>query len=134
MVNNYVKKKVMPAPFKKRYRRQHIAYLLMIYIAKNVIALDEIAPLLNEVLNDLQMTEANDETSAAALYSHFLDLHHHAVQAVFFPQADDIVFLEQMEGSRESTRTLFWICMASAARVRSIHHVKQIIDEREQEA
>ena len=35
MVNNYVKKKVMPAPVKKRYKRTHIAYLFIILIAKS---------------------------------------------------------------------------------------------------
>ncbi len=42
MVNNYVKKGVVPPTVKKRYSRQHIAYLVIVYIAKQIFTIDEI--------------------------------------------------------------------------------------------
>ena len=42
MVNNYVKKGVVPATVKKRYSRPHIAYLFIVYIAKQNFTIDEI--------------------------------------------------------------------------------------------
>ena len=34
MINNYVKQQVIPAPIKKKYRKDHIAYLFVICILK----------------------------------------------------------------------------------------------------
>ncbi len=43
MVNNYVKKGVIPASVKKRYYREHLAYLVIVCIAKQIFTIDEIA-------------------------------------------------------------------------------------------
>lgn len=42
MVNNYVKHKVIPAPVKKRYEKEHLACLMMVCVAKQVLSLTEI--------------------------------------------------------------------------------------------
>ena len=42
MINNYVKHKVLPKPHQKKYRRDHIMRLMMIYILKNTFAMEEI--------------------------------------------------------------------------------------------
>ena len=41
-VNNYVRKKFMPQPVKKRYYRTHLAYLLIICTLKQAISIAEI--------------------------------------------------------------------------------------------
>lgn len=46
MVSNYVKMKLIPSPERKQYSREQIAKLLMISIAKSVIALDNVRRLL----------------------------------------------------------------------------------------
>lgn len=43
MVSNYVKKRLISSPEKKRYSREQIAYLIFIALAKNVLSLDNIA-------------------------------------------------------------------------------------------
>jgi Domain of unknown function (DUF1836). len=42
MVNNYVKKALIPAPEKKRYNRQHVAFLIAITLLKQVLTIPEI--------------------------------------------------------------------------------------------
>lgn len=42
MVNNYVKKQIMPAPIKKKYNRRHLAYLIAITTLKQVLTINEI--------------------------------------------------------------------------------------------
>ena len=42
MISNYVKKGYIPAPEKKQYYSDHIAYLIAIAITKNVLSLDNI--------------------------------------------------------------------------------------------
>ena len=45
-VNNYVRKKMMPEPVKKRYYRIHIAYLLMICSLKQSLSIAQITRLI----------------------------------------------------------------------------------------
>ncbi|MBR5521545.1 MAG: DUF1836 domain-containing protein [Oscillospiraceae bacterium] len=42
MINNYVKKGVVPTTIKKRYYREHMAYLVIVSLAKQVFTIDEI--------------------------------------------------------------------------------------------
>ncbi|HJD15242.1 MAG TPA: DUF1836 domain-containing protein [Candidatus Enterococcus stercoripullorum] len=42
MVNNYVKKGLIPAPIKKRYQRKHLAFLIAITLLKQVITIPEV--------------------------------------------------------------------------------------------
>lgn len=43
MVNNYVKHRAMPAPVRKRYYREQLAYLLVICLMKPVFTMQQIA-------------------------------------------------------------------------------------------
>ena len=42
MISNYVKKGLIDSPVKKQYGRNHIAYLLFIAVAKNVLSLSQL--------------------------------------------------------------------------------------------
>ena len=42
MISNYVKKGIIPPPEKKQYYSDHIAHLIFIAVAKNVLSLDNI--------------------------------------------------------------------------------------------
>ncbi|MGX7197442.1 DUF1836 domain-containing protein [Enterococcus olivae] len=42
MVNNYVKKDMIPAPDNKRYNRKHVAFLVAITLLKQVLTIQEI--------------------------------------------------------------------------------------------
>ena len=41
MINNYVKDGTIPSPDKKKYSREHLAYLISICLLKQVVSLDE---------------------------------------------------------------------------------------------
>lgn len=45
MINNYVKLGVMPAPIKKKYSREHIAYLIIICTLKQALPISDIKSL-----------------------------------------------------------------------------------------
>lgn len=47
MVNNYVKQRVMPAPAKKRYGKEHLAHLIAICLMKRTFSLSDIQRLLS---------------------------------------------------------------------------------------
>lgn len=46
MINNYVKLGIMPAPVKKRYSREHIAYLIIICSLKQALPISDIKNLI----------------------------------------------------------------------------------------
>ena len=49
MINNYVKHKVIPAPVKKKYEKEHLANLTMVCIAKQVLSLSEIQGMMEKL-------------------------------------------------------------------------------------
>ena len=49
MVNNYVKNKVMIPPVKKKYGRDHILLLMVIYYMKSFLAIDDIRKIVGPV-------------------------------------------------------------------------------------
>lgn len=49
MINNYAKNRLLPAPVKKRYSREHILILLFIYYYKGVLNLTDIQTILEPI-------------------------------------------------------------------------------------
>ena len=47
MINNYVKDGTIPSPDKKKYSREHLAYLISICLLKQVVSLDDVSFILN---------------------------------------------------------------------------------------
>ena len=53
MVNNYVKQKIIPAPNKKKYDREHLAYLIMICVLKPVVPIPQVAAMIEGEIGEL---------------------------------------------------------------------------------
>lgn len=51
MINNYVKAEVLESPAKKKYSKEQIMKLIMIYNLKNIIQINEIEQILNTFSN-----------------------------------------------------------------------------------
>ena len=60
MINNYVKQKICIPPIKKRYHREHLAYLIIVCITKRVLSISEIYALLERLLSKYSIAEAYD--------------------------------------------------------------------------
>ena len=67
MINNYVKLKIIPPPVKKRYSREHLAYLLMVCVMKQTLNTADIRKLLPGNL---------DEENARETYAAFVNAFH----------------------------------------------------------
>ena len=61
IINNYVKLKVIPAPSKKRYNREHLAYLVMICILKQTLAISSIVKIIETNLESKSIKELYNE-------------------------------------------------------------------------
>lgn len=77
-VNNYVRKKIMPPPVKKRYSRIHLAYLLMICCLKQSVGISHICRIM-----PLTLTEAQVQ----AVYDRFA-VQHRAATLLFVEQVN----------------------------------------------
>lgn len=58
MINNYVKHEVIKPPVNKKYSREHIAYLFVIFILKQNYSMDEIKKLITLALDTSSIKDA----------------------------------------------------------------------------
>lgn len=70
-INNYVRKKIMPEPVKKKYYRVHIAYLIMICLLKQSLSIPMIQRFMPFGLSDEE---------ARKRYDHYAELQHMATE------------------------------------------------------
>ena len=51
MINNYVKSRLLPSPEKKKYTKDHMMVLVMIYFFKNIISINDVNKLITPLLD-----------------------------------------------------------------------------------
>jgi len=73
MINNYTKAKLTFPPVNKKYEKEHIMLLTLIYHMKQIISVNDMAKLLNPIINYMD-TSGNNTKSAEELYSIFTDM------------------------------------------------------------
>lgn len=70
MINNYAKAKLFPAPVKKKYNRNHLMLLVIIYHLKSVLSINDIDILLKPITTEL--TSNTKSKTLEVVYSNFL--------------------------------------------------------------
>lgn len=60
MINNYVKHNVIKSPINKKYGREHIASLFVIFILKQIYSIDEIKKLITLAIDTSKTEQAYD--------------------------------------------------------------------------
>jgi hypothetical protein len=64
MINNYVKSHLMPPPEKKKYSKDHLIALILIYFFKNVVSINDVNSILNPVMSN-QFKDNDDSLEKA---------------------------------------------------------------------
>lgn len=64
MINNYTKNKILPAPTKKKYSREHMMLLILTYHLKQILSIGDIHSLLSPI----------SPTSIETLYNNFIEI------------------------------------------------------------
>ncbi len=93
-INNYVRKKVMPKPVKKKYYRQHIAYLILIYTLKYCLSIPTL-----QIMIPFDLSEEETEK----VYTNYVARYHEAVE--FFMAYTRAVEEEMTAGRGETDST-----------------------------
>ena len=78
MINNYVKQNVIENPFKKRYKKFHVAYLIIISILKKVLSISEISKIIN-----------NQDYEVEEFYNMFCNELEYSLKSTFLNESKD---------------------------------------------
>lgn len=72
MINNYTKNKVIPSPEKKKYSKEHLLLLILVYYFKDFLCIDDIKTILAPLIKNHFQNE--DGISMREVYSRIFDL------------------------------------------------------------
>lgn len=113
MINNYAKSRLIPAPEKKKYSKDHILILSLVLFFKNVLSISDVTSIMTPIIDDYYK---NDEHSLEQLVKDFI---------VYIQQEDksipiikefeniESVFKDLDEDSKEKYKTLTMIATLS---------------------
>ena len=93
IINNYVKLKIIPAPVKKSYNKEHFAYLVMICILKQTLAISSIVKMIN-----LQL----QKKSVKQLYNEFCTIYENVIPFVSMEDTRDADITDSAELPEDS--------------------------------
>lgn len=96
MINNYVKGDLLSNPVKKKYSREHIAYLLAICSIKQILSISDIASLFN--------FQKQSNRDSAVIYEFFRNTQSDMVKAIAKESIDKIVPFLEKENKLDDTQ------------------------------
>lgn len=118
MINNYTKSGILMPPKNKKYSKQHIILLVLIYYLKQILSINDIHTLLAPILNDIESSD-DDVISISDIYSTFLEIKHNEFQDYSDIFSDRFNFIEEkitsVDSENKSTAELFLIVIMLVA-------------------
>lgn len=114
MINNYTKNHVLPSPDKKKYSRDHVLMLILIYYLKSFLSIKDIQTLLEPVTEKYFGTES--DLSFYELYEELVALGNGQAKALIKDvvskyNATQKSFVDAPEEDQEFLRNFGFICM-----------------------
>lgn len=91
MINNYVKQRIINPPVKKKYGREHISMLFIIFLLKRVFSVSETDTLLKNLLRD---------DSVDTVYTEFCRHIEYAIKVVFSESEENVEKISDNKNSK----------------------------------
>lgn len=133
MINNYTKSKILLPSKNKRYNRQHMILLILIYYLKQILSINDISILFTPLFKNMSSPQ-DDMEYLGSLYNSFLRLKEQGTSELKDMLAGKLELIDSKadafpEESRETTRILLTVLMlvANASIQKSI--AEKIIDD-----
>ena len=114
MINNYTKSELLPSPCKKKYSKDHILLLLLIYYFKGVLSISDTGTILEKISKDY--FDCRPEFDLEDIYKEVFSLEEHQIEVLRkdildkFQIAEE-TFQEAPEEGKEYLRTFSFICL-----------------------
>ena len=128
MINNYAKNKLLPAPNKKKYSREHMLLLIFIYYFKNILSISDIQKLLSPICQNYFHGEGS--LTLEQLYEEVFSLEKGEAEKLKQDVLDKFnrsrtTFASVPEEEQEFLRLFSFICMLSF----DVYMKKQLIEK-----
>lgn len=129
MINNYTKNKLLPAPNKKKYSKEHMILLIFIYYFKNILSISDIQEIFGPLTEKCYGSDG--ELTLERVYEEVLGLQEEEARRLTkdvikkFQRSEEMFGSVKDEEGREFLRTFSFICMMSFD-----VYVKRVIIER----
>ncbi|MCC8162537.1 MAG: DUF1836 domain-containing protein [Lachnospiraceae bacterium] len=128
MINNYAKNRLLPAPVKKKYSKEHMLLLIYIYYYKSFLSIGDIQKLLEPLTSRYFHNEG--EPDMETIYEEVFSLEKGQIERM---KADLIeswrisgeTFQDTSEEDRQFLQTFSFICMLSF----DVYVKKQVIEK-----
>lgn len=129
MINNYTKNKLLPAPTKKKYSKDHMLLLIFIYYFKNILSISDIQEIFGPLTENFY--GGKGELTLEQIYKEILSLQEEEACRLTkdvikkFHRSEEMFNSIEKEENREFLQTFSFICMMSFD-----VYVKRVIIER----
>lgn len=134
MINNYTKNDVLPPPEKKRYSKDHMCLLILLYYFKNVLSIDDIQRIFHP-LKEIFYDDSNKSIGIDEIYSQIFTMEKKMTDKltkdVLRRFQDSQKLFSEVEDERESdylSRFAF-ICLLSFDAYLKKQMVERLIDD-----
>lgn len=132
MINNYAKTKILPAPVKKKYSKDHMLLLLLIFYFKGVLSVGDTGDLLGKITEKYFGNQK--ELAFEDIYEEVFQLEAGEIEflkkdIVEKFQISEKTFEDAPEESREFFKTFAFICMLSYDVFMKKLMIEKLVDE-----
>lgn len=110
MINNYTKDGLIPPPVKKKYSKNQIILLIMIYYLKNIISINNIKTILNNI----------DENNIEKIYNDFINLQEEENKRIEKEILENMKFVTENNEDEKTKKILTALMLINQANIRKI--------------
>lgn len=133
MINNYTKHSIIPKPVNKKYSKDHLLFLILIYHMKGIVSIKDMEHLMAPLIENYN-SELEEKINIEDIYSILLDIQKDEREKQTAKIQDDIEnvkeYLKEMEMQDDDILEIFMLTVMLTVRANMQKHLaEKIIDE-----